>query len=638
MSYAPSRPDISHSYRAFEALSQRVLDGFAARPWGPYAGLLALTLFMYLPGVLRLPPVDRTEIVYASASQDMLRRGNFTDPQFRGQQLEGKPIGAFWLQMASVTVVGEEALGTIAPYRLPSLLGVIIAVLAAYGLLTPLLGVRGALIAASLSAVCPILAVEANLAITDGIALAAAVAAQLALMRIYVAARDPALAAGSPYGAVVLPAGPPPSPHRNPPPSPPPGLLLALLFWASQGLGILLNALAVPLLSAATLAALFVFDRKTDHAFGWLARLRPILGIPIMLALGSPWIVTRVIADGGMPFDGLDWSGLAAALGGSQADKWKAAPLSFTLAFILGFLPGTLLLVPAVRRLWRDRAQAAPRFLLAWLIGYLVYLELLSGKPALYAVPPLFPAAAAGVAWLLTRGAAPGAALAFPERLWVPPPLVPALFVLSVYAALLWATDTAPDAGFVVGASLVAAMLWLAGAAAQRRLPAAWVIASATSFAIFLGFTFGYALPHLAKVWPAPRLAEAVTLLQPCAPQDVALLGFREPSAAFVLGKGVEQSPSDIAQRIAQGQRSVALVEARWQDELSTELAKRGLALPPRAGCVRAFNVMRGCPLEFSIYGVGAAPKDMQTCSLPPEFVCAEGDAAAATAEKSRCD
>ena len=61
--------------------------------------------------------------------------------------------------------------------------------------------------------------------------------------------------------------------------------------------------------------------------------------------------------------------------------KFKAMPLSFTLAFVLGFLPATVLLYPALKGLWRSRSEAVPRFLLAWLIGYLAYLELISSKP-----------------------------------------------------------------------------------------------------------------------------------------------------------------------------------------------------------------------------------------------------------------
>jgi hypothetical protein len=51
---------------------------------------------------------------------------------------------------------------------------------------------------------------------------------------------------------------------------------------------------------------------------------------------------------------------------------------------VLGFLSGALLLVPALRDLWVNRASPLQRFLLAWIAGYLAYLELISSKPALF--------------------------------------------------------------------------------------------------------------------------------------------------------------------------------------------------------------------------------------------------------------
>src|SRR4029079_14937216 len=81
--------------------------------------------------------------------------------------------------------------------------------------------------------------------------------------------------------------------------------------------------------------------------------------------------------------------------------KFHAPPLSFTLGFIVGMLPVTLLLWPALRNLWERRSGPLPRFLFAWIAGYLGYLELLSAKPALYTVQALFPPAAAAVALVL---------------------------------------------------------------------------------------------------------------------------------------------------------------------------------------------------------------------------------------------
>ena len=291
--------------------------------------------------------------------------------RYEGERFAFRPIGIYWLQAGAGKLLGRWSWDDIATYRLPSLIAGILAVLATWWLTRPLLGERRAIIAAALFAVSPIVALQATLSIPEGPLLLSIVVAQLALLRLYCATtldRDN-------------------------------GRWLALAFWAAQGGGMLLNALAVPILSLSTIVALYVMDRRVD----WLARLRPLTGVPLMLAIAAPWIIIRAHFDG-VPFSGLTWGEFIRALGGAQDMKWKAAPLTFTLAFVLGFLPGALLLVPALTNLWRERGAALQRFLFAWIVGYWLYLELIASKPALYTVQAMFPAAAAAVALALDAG------------------------------------------------------------------------------------------------------------------------------------------------------------------------------------------------------------------------------------------
>ena len=69
-----------------------------ARPWARSLALLALCLAVYLPGVLRLPAVDRTEIIWAETTADMVASGDWTDPRYAGVVHRYGPIGTFWAQ------------------------------------------------------------------------------------------------------------------------------------------------------------------------------------------------------------------------------------------------------------------------------------------------------------------------------------------------------------------------------------------------------------------------------------------------------------------------------------------------------------------------------------------------------------
>ncbi len=566
-----------------EQISASAIDAIAKRPWTSATLLIALALLCYLPGLLALPPVDRTEIIYAESSRAMLERDDLLDARFLEKRYAFRPIGIYWLQIAAGKLLGPDAWHSIATYRLPSLLGGLLAVLAVWWLLRPLLGPRGSLIAAALYAVTPIVALQAQLSIPEGPLLLAAAVAQLTLLRLYCA----------------------PEGERN--------TGLALLFWAAQGFGILINALAVPILSLSTIIALFIFDRK----LGWLWRLRPLMGMPLLLVLAAPWLLVRAHVDGGVPFESLTWGELSRALGGGQDMKWKAAPLTFTLALLLGFLPGAVLLVPAIKGLWTGRPVALQRFLFAWLAGYLAYLELIASKPALYTVQAMFPAAAAAAALALQRNG----------RLAIPPGMLrmPWWFVLAgmvaLFAGVLYVAGAPPSICIVIGAAIVTALFALAAISASRGFAAAWLATIVVGFALFLGFTFGALLPHLEKGWPAPRIAEAIAPLQRCVSRPVGILGFREPSSVFVIGRQSKADPDTIAGWVAGGEKGIAVVEDRWHDALQKALQARGAELPPRAGCVEAFNVMRGCPLSFSIYVTGDAKLDVP-CAVPPANVC----------------
>lgn len=568
-----------------ERESASLLDRLTARPRLAAAALFMLALFAYLPGVFLLPPVDRTEIVYAQSSRDMLKRRDYFDATFEGERFAFRPIGIYWLQIASGKVLGNPSRGAIATYRLPSLIAGILSVLALWWLTRPLLGDKRAVIAAGLYAVTPIVALHATLSIPEGPLLLSIVVAQCALLRLYCAADDD---------------------RRN-------ERFLAFLFWSAQGFGMLLNALAVPILSLSTIIALYVFDRRLD----WLKRLQPLWGVPLMLVIAAPWLLIRAHFDGGVPFSGLSFHEFIRAIGGAQDMKWKAAPLTFTLGLLLGFLPGALLLVPALQGLWRGREGALQRFLFCWIVGYWLYLELIASKPALYTVQAMFPAAAAAVALALDKDgrlAIPPLSLRLPWWLVLPG-------TIALFAGGLTAAGVRPTFLLVGGATLVTFLFTLAARAMGEGRANAWLLSSIAGFAVFIAYTFSVLMPHMQIGWPAPRIAEAIAPLKRCVTGPVGVAGFREPSTTFVLGHGADTNVESIAGWMAGGDDAIAVVEDRWQPDLAKALAARSAKSAVRVGCVEAFNVMRGCPLHFSIYATGPDPLD-RGCQVDKRFAC----------------
>src|SRR5713101_3707030 len=106
----------------------------------PYALLVGLCLFLYLPGIAAIPPLDRDEARFAQATRQMLETGDFLRIRFQDEARNKKPAGIYWLQAISVSTFSSPAATAIWPYRLPSLLGGIAAVLLTFALGAALLG------------------------------------------------------------------------------------------------------------------------------------------------------------------------------------------------------------------------------------------------------------------------------------------------------------------------------------------------------------------------------------------------------------------------------------------------------------------------------------------------------------------
>ena len=559
--------------------TDRIVDAvqkLAANPRRAALALLALCLLTYLPGVVRLPVIDRTETFFAESTRGMVERGNWLDPRFGETVHKFRPIGTFWAQAASRTAAGDGNARNIIIYRLPSLIAVTLAVLALYWLSRPLIGATPALIAAGLFAAAPLTAVVGTLAIADGLALLPATVAMLALLRIY-CAKDGAES-------------------RN----------IALLFWVSVGFGMLVNALHTPLLIAVTLIGLFLMDRDLS----WLKHTRPLSGLPLALVIAAPWLYVRHLQDG-IPFSGMGGQEFLAALGGAQDMKLRAFPGTFLVAAILGFLPGTALLAPALKRLWNERQSRLPKFLFAWIAGYIIYLELISSKPGTYTVQVMFPAMAIAVALLVQ---AFEGKLPLPKFHVIPTPSLAAPFALPLIAAPYILMQQTPSLWILPLAAAITVLFYVSAREGLAGRLQAWAITGIAAVALVTMTMNGAVLPSIDKIWPTRQIERAIA---GCPPGPISVMGFREPASRFILNSDPAVAAQDaVRAALVDGRATYLTGEAR--DPGLKSMARFQYRRPRSVACVEAFNAMRGCKLYFEIYSTG----DVSACTAREKFPC----------------
>jgi len=164
------------------------LDHLVAGWRGPLLAAL-LTLLTALPGLLLLPPRARDERRYARATSPMLESGDFIDIRFQDEPRWKKPVGIYWLQAAAVSLTSQVENRDIAPYRLPSLLGAMLAAACAAWAGAALFGNRAGLLAGLILGTGFLLSSEAGIAKTDAMLCGAVTLSMAGLAWSYMASK-----------------------------------------------------------------------------------------------------------------------------------------------------------------------------------------------------------------------------------------------------------------------------------------------------------------------------------------------------------------------------------------------------------------------------------------------------------------
>lgn len=531
---------------------------FPPRRCGPWLLLLLACLALLLPGFATLPPTDRDESRFAQASRQMHEDGDYLHIRFQDRLRLKKPPGIYWLQSAAAGLAGNGWANPIWPYRLPSLLGALTAVLATAALGARMGGRRAGVWAGALLAMTVLLGVEARLAKTDAVLLAGVVAAQAALWSLYRS-------------------------HRE---ARPPSLAAVHGFWIAQAAAILVKGPIAPLVSGLTLLVLGVADRdgRIWRAVGprwglfWLA----LLVLPWLLALNSA-------TDGAFLAESLGRDLLAKV--GSGQESHGAPPGTYLMLAPLSLWPTILLLPPALLWAWRHRALAAPRFLLAWALPVWLMFELIPTKLPHYILPTL--PALCLMAALATRpgeAATPRWARRLGMGLWALGALV-WLGVVGILPAWLQTLDGVTLA--LAGGLLAAAALLLYWG---RTRPALGLSALVPA-----GVIMGLLLPRLEGLWPSREVARQLQRLGVSTPLIAA--GYTEPSLVFWTGREttlVSEGRQAAQLALATPGRPV-LVNARTEADFLAAVAVGG-AKAERQAEIRAYDLNGGGPLRLTLY------------------------------------
>jgi 4-amino-4-deoxy-L-arabinose transferase-like glycosyltransferase len=546
------------------------------RGWRGPALAAAIALLAGLPGLIALPPLDRDESRFAEASAQMLETGDFVSPKFQDTPRFKKPVGIYWLQSAAVASVSRVESREIWAYRIPSLLGAMLAAAAlAWGAAAFLSPGRSLLAGAAFGASF-LLSTEASIAATDGVLAGAVTLAMAALARLWLSENG-----GAPAGRRVK-----------------------ALFWAGLALSILVKGPIGPMVVGLTLVSLGIWTRRAR----WMLKLGWGWGLIGVAALIGPWaLAVTVASDGGF------WG---ASIGGDLAPKLLRGeeshgqpPAFYALLSPLMIFPATLLLPAGLVAGWRMRAEPGVRFALCWVAPSWIVFEAVPTKLIHYPLP-LYGALALLIARALD---------APPGRLarWIGVGLM-ALAGLAFAAIGPFAAETLAGGEGMTWAILAAALYVAATAAgvwlllrdeATKALAAAGALAL-TAHAVLLGAL----APSLKPLWLSERAAKALAAAgaspsQGVYPGPVTVAGYEEPSIVFLLGSQTELGDgADAAEAIAEGRP--AIVEVGQTAAFESAMSQIGVAARRAGeGAGLDYSNNQHDVLQIFLPAAGPAPK-----------------------------
>lgn len=527
-------------------------------------GLIALASALF--GVASVPVMDRDEARFAQASRQMVESGDYVRIRVQDVERSKKPVGAYWLQAASVwffqPVLGAN--NTIWPYRIPSALGAMFAALATLWAGRALIGPRGAFIAATLFASGILLGFEGMTAKTDAPLLGAIAVMMGALAHLRLGGAR--------------------------------SKRMALVFWGALAVAVLIKGPVAPVVAGLTLATLVIWERRAD----WMKPLLWWPGPVLAALIVTPWLWAISVATHGRFIGGMS-ADIAPKLAGGAEGHFAWPGYHLALLPLLIF-PATYALPFAVRLSVRtlkgahdDVGLIGMRFLLAWALPTFFLFELIPTKLPHYALP-IYPALA------LICGA--GVIMALKEHWRLTHAIGLAVFalagagVITVWSigAVFTTSDISDAATRALPATLAGALILIAALLVLglvRRVPER--LTAGVVCALLLSFGFRQIiLPNAHGLFPSSEAAAALRddgLIE----RPLWVVGYRETSLVFLTR--TDAHLADAAEAGARAAAGDAIVVE--QDELSNlqdALKSRGMlfAQSAKQGKVSGLNLGNG--------------------------------------------
>ena len=319
---------------------------------------LAICFLIFLTGIFEIPILDRDEARFATASKTMLLENEFIDIKMYDEPRYKKPVGIYWLQVASNFIFGDIPYDNITLYRLPSILSIFLAFIFIFFRLRKIFDNEISFLTIFFLMFSLLTLSEMLQAKTDGALFLTIILCNLMI-----------------YSLIEN--------HQI-------NYKEKLIFWSALAIGVLIKG---PIIFIFTILPLIIFSVIKRKNF--LKEIFCFSGLILFLILTLPWfIIITIKSNGAFWYESVGHDLLGKVSSGQESHGFP--PGYYLITTLILFWPGSILIYPFIKKNFeqnfiRIRKDDLTFFLLiSFSVPYILF-ELVSTKLPHYIYPSYLP-------------------------------------------------------------------------------------------------------------------------------------------------------------------------------------------------------------------------------------------------------
>ncbi|MFL2662609.1 MAG: ArnT family glycosyltransferase [Alphaproteobacteria bacterium] len=455
---------------------------------------LAICFLIFLTGIFEIPILDRDEARFATASKTMLLENEFIDIKMYDEPRYKKPVGIYWLQVASNFIFGDIPYDNITLYRLPSILSIFLAFIFIFFRLRKIFDNEISFLTIFFLMFSLLTLSEMLQAKTDGALFLTIILCNLMI-----------------YSLIEN--------HKI-------KYKEKLIFWSALAIGVLIKG---PIIFIYTILPLIIFSIIKRKNF--LKEIFCFSGLILFLILTLPWfIIITIKSNGAFWYESVGHDLLGKVSSGQESHGFP--PGYYLITTLILFWPGSILIYPFIKKNFeqnfiRIRKDDLTFFLLiSFSVPYILF-ELVSTKLPHYIYPSYLPLSILLSKFLLDENLE-----GISKRsLYFFTLIFPLTVVFLIYFIIAEYSEITITLAIIL-IFFILQILFMIGAADIKRFKKKLINFSVFQISFYLILVF-YINNHIQDLWVAKRINSIIELNKKNY-DKIYNYGFEEPSLVFL--------------------------------------------------------------------------------------------------------